>query len=119
MIWYLLPLPRWRLAEPERYVAAPAGNERFVHASPDEQAALAVANVLFLGTGEPLIALGLDESGLSGVRYEPADPGPPPGVPAGTLFPHVYGPVETAAVTSEHAAGLLRQFLAERLLGVI
>lgn len=98
MIWYLLPLPQWRLAEPERYVAVPAGGERFVHASPDEHAALAVANALFLDTGEPLIALGLDESRLPGVRYEPADPGPPPGVPAGTLFPHVYGPVETAAV---------------------
>ena len=48
---------------------------------------------------EPLLALLVDESRLSAqVRYEPGDPAPPPGVPADTLFPHVYGPVETAAV---------------------
>ncbi|MFE2440229.1 hypothetical protein ACFXA8_37130, partial [Streptomyces sp. NPDC059409] len=28
----------------------------------------------------------------------PPDPAPPPGVAEGTLFPHVFGPVDRAAV---------------------
>jgi uncharacterized protein len=72
----------------------------FVHASPDEQVALAVANALYAQADGPLVALALSEPALSApVRHEPGHPAPPPGVPAGTLFPHVYGPVERAAVT--------------------
>jgi predicted cupin superfamily sugar epimerase len=33
------------------------------------------------------------------VRWETADPAPPPGAAPEVLFPHIYGPVETAAVT--------------------
>jgi uncharacterized protein len=100
MIWHLLPLPRWRLAEPGRYVPGTDDGAPFVHASPDEPVALAVANSVFAGQAEPLVALALDESRLSApVRREAADPAPPPGVPDETLFPHVYGPVEVDAVT--------------------
>ena len=100
MIWHLLPLPRWRSAGDAPYVPGTDGQDPFVHASPDEPVTLAVANFLFAAQAEPLVALALDESRLSGpVRMEPADPAPPPGVPAGTLFPHIYGPVEKSAVT--------------------
>lgn len=76
------------------------GARPFVHASPDERSALAVATMLGLDTAEPLVALGLDPAALSApVRHEPPEEAPP-GVAAGTLFPHVYGPVETAAVTA-------------------
>jgi predicted cupin superfamily sugar epimerase/uncharacterized protein (DUF952 family) len=99
MIWHLIPLSRWR-SEPESgYVPGTRDAAGFVHASPDEPTTLAVANALGWQAGEPLVALALDESALSApVRYEPGHPAPPPGVPAGTLFPHVYGPVERAAV---------------------
>lgn len=97
MIWHLLPLSRWQPAEPVAVI--PAGGDRFVHASPDEQVALAVAGAVFGELAEPLVGLGLDEAKLSApVRYEPGDPAPPPGVPASTRFPHIYGPVETSAV---------------------
>ncbi|HEY0717551.1 MAG TPA: cupin domain-containing protein [Streptosporangiaceae bacterium] len=103
MIWHLLPLPSWQSAGDGPYVpgTTDAGDAvPFVHASPDEAAILAVANHRFTDSVVPLVALALDESRLSApVRYEAADPAPPPGVPAGTLFPHVYGPVELAAVT--------------------
>jgi len=100
MIWHLMPLPRWRSTGAVRYLPGTEGAAPFVHASPDERTALAVANARFGQCEEPLVALGLDESRLSApVRYEPPDPAPPAGVPAGTLFPHVYGPVETVAVT--------------------
>jgi predicted cupin superfamily sugar epimerase/uncharacterized protein (DUF952 family) len=110
VIWHLLPLPRWQSAGSGAFVpgtedAAPfvPGTEHtapFVHASPDEPVTLAVANDRFAGSPEPLVALAVDESRLSApVRREPADPAPPPGVAPGTLFPHVYGPVEMSAVT--------------------
>jgi hypothetical protein len=104
MIWHLLPLPDWQSAGDAPYVpgtehAGTPGGAPFVHASPDEATSLAVANDRFTGSALPLVALVLDESRLSApVRFEAADPAPPPGAPAGTLFPHVYGPVERAAV---------------------
>ena len=108
MIWHLLPLPRWQAAGDSgsgtacaaAFVPGTADGAPFVHASPDELVTLAVANDRFTGSAEPLVALALDEKRLSApVRREPADPAPPPGVAAGTLFPHVYGPVELSAVT--------------------
>ena len=104
MIWHLIPLSRWRAAPESLYVhgTETTGTDSragFVHASPDEPTTLAVANALYGQVAEPMVGLLLDESRLSAeVRYEPANPAPPAGVAAGTLFPHVYGPVETAAV---------------------
>jgi predicted cupin superfamily sugar epimerase/uncharacterized protein (DUF952 family) len=100
MIWHLLPLARWRADPGSRWVPGTPGALPFVHASPDEAAMLAVANAFYRGVGEPLVALALDETRISApVRWETPDPAPPPGGPEGTLFPHVYGPVERAAVT--------------------
>jgi uncharacterized protein len=100
LIWHLIPLARW-LSEPESgYVPGTRDAAGFVHASPDEPTVLAVANALYSDVTGPLVALEVAESRLSApVRYEAADPAPPPGVPDSTLFPHVYGPVEKAAVT--------------------
>lgn len=100
MIWHLLALPDWRSASGTGGLPGPKGPGSFLHASPDEATTLAVANALFRDSAEPLVALALDESRLSApVRFEPADPAPVPGVAPGTLFPHVYGPVELEAVT--------------------
>jgi uncharacterized protein len=103
MIWHLTPLSLWRSEPGSAHVPQPPGwrDTGFVHASPDEEATvLAVAGAYYGGTAEPVLALALDERSLfAPVRWEPGDPGPPPGVPAGTLFPHVYGPVERAAVS--------------------
>src|ERR1700743_1291483 len=106
MIWHLLPLPDWQSAGDGPYVpgtehAGAPGAAPFVHASPDEATTLAVANDRFTASALPLVALALDESRLAApVRFEAADPAPPPGAAAGTLFPHVYGPVERSAVTA-------------------
>ena len=100
MIWHLIELSRWRSAAGARYLPVDRDPAGFVHASPDEATMLAVANALYAQAAEPLVALALDEAALAApVRYEPPAPAPPPGVPAGTMFPHIYGPVETAAVT--------------------
>jgi predicted cupin superfamily sugar epimerase/uncharacterized protein (DUF952 family) len=100
MIWHLIPVSRW-LSEPQSpLVAGTRGVTGFVHASPDEATTLAVANGLYGNVTEALVALQIDETRLAAqVRFEAADPAPPPGVPAQTRFPHIYGPVEKAAVT--------------------
>ena len=100
MIWHLLPLPDWESAGDGPYVPGTSDATPFVHASPDEATVLAVANDRFADSALPLVALALDEARLAApVRFEAADPAPPPGVAAGILFPHVYGPVELTAVT--------------------
>lgn len=99
MIWHLLALPDWRAATAAGQLTPADDPGPFLHASPDQDAALAVANAFFRESEEPLVALGLDESRLSvPVRYEPAHPAPPAGVAPGTPFPHVYGAVPTAEV---------------------
>ena len=99
MIWHLLPLSAWCSAGSGAHVPGTVNAHPFVHASPDEAVTLAVANTLYRDIGEPMVALALDTDRLSApVRFEAADPRPPAGVDGGVLFPHIYGPVEIAAV---------------------
>jgi len=91
VIWHLLPL--------SHSASFPFSASPFLHACPDLETLLAVANALYTGADEPMVALELDPD-LLPVRYEPADPAPPPGVSAETLFPHICGPVGEAAVVS-------------------
>jgi predicted cupin superfamily sugar epimerase/uncharacterized protein (DUF952 family) len=97
---HLLPLSTWReLPAGAAYEPASLATEGFVHCSPDEATALAVAAVLDPGAGEPLAALVLDPDRLGApVRWEAADPAPPPGVDPSVRFPHVYGPIPAEAV---------------------
>jgi uncharacterized protein (DUF952 family) len=100
VIWHLLPQRLWRSADGVVYVPGTEATAPFVHTSPDLATLLAVANLKFREADEPMVALGVDPAKLTApLRYEPADPAPPPGVSAETLFPHIYGPIETAAVT--------------------
>ncbi|HEY3684467.1 MAG TPA: cupin domain-containing protein [Streptosporangiaceae bacterium] len=79
---------------------APAGGDAFVHCSPDDATALAVANALFAASADQFVALTVDPARLAAeVRWEPPAPTPPGGVPDGTLFPHVYGQIDRCAVT--------------------
>ncbi|MFF7851619.1 DUF952 domain-containing protein [Streptomyces sp. NPDC090109] len=99
MIYHVVPLATWS-ARPERpYAPASLAEEGFVHCAPDEPTALAVVNAFYRDSPRPLLALVLDEDRLSsGTEWEAAVPTPPPGVPDGTLFPHVYGPLDRDAV---------------------
>ncbi len=64
--------------------------EGFIHCSASEAQALAVVARLFAGRSH-LLALEIDTDRLgSEVRYEPGA--------SGELYPHIYGPLETAAV---------------------
>jgi uncharacterized protein (DUF952 family) len=83
----------------ETYLPGTFEADGFVHCSGDDDVLLAVANRFYTGVDDELVVLTLDEGRLAAeVRWEAPDPGPPPGVDAGTTFPHVYGPLELAAV---------------------
>ena len=70
----------------------------FIHASTISQV-LPVAAKFYKGLSG-LILLEIDPKRLnSEVKWEPPTGGPPPGVPEGDAFPHIYGPVNLDAVT--------------------
>ncbi|WP_159942627.1 MULTISPECIES: cupin domain-containing protein [unclassified Nocardiopsis] len=96
-VLHLTELERWAAGGD---VEAPSLRTRgFVHASPDDAALLAVANALYARAEEQLVALTVDTDAVGAeVRWEAADPAPPPGVGEDVLFPHVYGPIPRAAV---------------------
>lgn len=99
MIFHVVPLDEWLAGSDHPYAPASLAEVGFVHCSPDEESALAVANDRYRGTPGPLIVLLIDEEALdAAVRWEPADPAPPPGVAQDTLFPHVYGRINRTAV---------------------
>ncbi|MDV9189994.1 DUF952 domain-containing protein [Streptomyces sp. SR27] len=95
MLLHVVPLADWSAspAVPDApYAPASLAAEGFVHCSPDESAALAIADAHYRDAAGPLLVLVIDETRLSGeVRHEGS---------GGVLFPHVYGPIERDAVTS-------------------
>jgi uncharacterized protein (DUF952 family) len=91
MLFHLTPFDAW-LEHPDRPYATPSlALEGFIHCSADEDGALAVANDRFQAARGPLMVLLIDEGLLDApVRWEQGKDG-------GT-YPHVYGPVNRAAV---------------------
>ncbi|MBC3983172.1 DUF952 domain-containing protein [Streptomyces buecherae] len=99
MIYHVVPLDDWLVAPDRPYAPRSLAEDGFVHCSPDEATTLAVATARFRYAVGPLMVLLIDEGKLDVmVRWEAADPAPPPGVPATTRFPHVYGHVNRTAV---------------------
>jgi uncharacterized protein (DUF952 family) len=106
MIYHVVHPDEWN-AEPDRpYAPASLAEDGFVHCSPDAETTLAVVNAFYRTGAPPLLALVLDEERLTArCAWEAADPAPPPGVAAGTLFPHVFGPLDRDAVVRVLAVG--------------
>jgi len=108
-VYHLAPLSELKRGTRDgRYAPDRLPADGFVHCSPSVETALAVARDLFVGVDEPVVCLEIDVARLSApVRWE--DPAPPPGAATDHLvtaarFPHVYGPVDLAAV---RGAGVL------------
>ncbi|WP_042421953.1 DUF952 domain-containing protein [Streptacidiphilus anmyonensis] len=100
MIYHVVPLADWDAAPDSAYAPASLADEGFVHCSPDVATTLAVVDAFYRDAPRPLLALLVDESRLTAeCVFEAAAPAPPPGVAAGTLFPHVFGPLNRDAVT--------------------
>jgi uncharacterized protein len=100
VILHLLPRRTWEEARDDgTYLPDTFEADGFVHCSGDDDVLLAVANRFYTAVDDELVVLTLDEGLLgSEIRWEDPEPAPPPGVDPGTRFPHVFGPLELAAV---------------------
>ena len=99
MIYHITSLSEWRVAQQRgEYRAASLETEGFIHCSTETQV-LPVAEKYYRGSGR-LLLLAIDPARLSSeLRWEPPSGGaPPPGVPEGELFPHIYGPINLDAI---------------------
>jgi uncharacterized protein (DUF952 family) len=79
----------------EFYAASSLHTQGFIHCSTVDQLTTP-ANLLARGV-PGLVVLEIDPAGLP-VRWEPGDPPDE----AGSLFPHLYGPLPTSAVVAVH-----------------
>ena len=92
IIFHLTKQADWDSRDPnEGYVAPSLASEGFIHCSEDETQLLEVAHRLFVEeTG--LLALEVDTDLLtSPLKREPSR--------SGTIYPHIYGPIDLNAVT--------------------
>ncbi len=99
MIYHITSLAAWNQARQRGdYRADSLETEGFIHCSTDEQV-IPVTEKYYSGQAG-LILLVIEPKRLtSDLKWEPpAEGAPPPGVPEGSLFPHVYGPINLEAV---------------------
>lgn len=100
---HLITESEWAAVQIGGWIAPPSLEaEGFVHCTDGDEMMLGVANRFYTSFTETVLALTFDESRLSAVvvREPPAHPDGRPAEPGAPLFPHVYGPVEVAAVTA-------------------
>jgi uncharacterized protein (DUF952 family) len=101
MIFHITTKTAWDEAQTRsEYVAESLGTEGFIHCSTLAQV-LPVANHYYKDQ-DALILLMIEDTLLSSdLKWEPPSGGtPPPGVPEGDPFPHIYGPINLDAVVS-------------------
>ena len=99
MIYHITTRKSWREAlQRGEYRAESLDTEGFIHCSTSAQV-LPVAEKYYKGQGR-LLLLTIDPALLSSeLKWEPPSGGaPPPGVPEGEAFPHIYGPINLDAV---------------------
>jgi uncharacterized protein (DUF952 family) len=99
MIYHITSHKAWSDARHHGdYRAESLETEGFIHCSTRAQV-LPVAENFYKGQGG-LALLMIDPTLLSSdLKWEPPSGGtPPPGVPQGDLFPHIYGPINLDAV---------------------
>src|ERR1044071_151335 len=99
MIYHISSQQAWNEAQQRGdYRADSLESEGFIHSSTKTQI-LPVAEKYYKGQ-QGIILLEINPSLLSSeLRWEPPSGGaPPPGVPEGELFPHIYGPINLDAI---------------------
>ncbi len=99
MIYHIASRRAWREAQQRGdYRVESLESDGFIHCSTGTQV-LPVAEKYYPGQ-RGLLLLMIDPALLSSdLRWEPpAEGAPPPGVPEGELFPHIYGPINLNAI---------------------
>jgi len=101
MVFHITTKMAWDEAQENgEYRAASLLTEGFIHCSTISQV-IPVANNFYKAQTD-LLLLQIEPTLLSSdLKWEPPSEGtPPPGVPEGDLFPHIYGPINLDAVMS-------------------
>src|SRR5690349_1869662 len=101
MIYHVTSRSAWGEARQSgEYRAESLDTEGFIHCSTGSQV-LPVVEKYYMGQID-LLLLMIDPSRLSSdLKWEPPSGGtPPPGVPEGELFPHIYGPINLDAIVN-------------------
>ena len=101
MIFHITSRTDWEAAQAGgEYIAESLATEGFIHCSTISQV-IPVANNFYKGQRD-LVLLQIEPTLLSStLKWEaPSGGTPPPGVPAGDQFPHVYGPINLNAVVN-------------------
>ena len=101
MIYHLTSRQAWREAQQRgEYRAESLESEGFIHCSTQTQI-LPVAEKYYKGE-QGILLLKINPALLSSeLRWEPpSGSAPPPGVPQGELFPHIYGPINLDAIVN-------------------
>lgn len=101
MIFHITSRRDWEAAQAKgEYTAESLQTEGFIHCSTPAQI-LPVAEKFYKGQSD-LVLLMIEPALLtSTLNWEaPSGGTPPPGVPAGDRFPHVYGPINLDAVVN-------------------
>jgi uncharacterized protein (DUF952 family) len=99
MIYHITSRSAWNEARDiGEYRAESLETEGFIHCSTEEQV-VPVAQKFYAGQHD-LVLLVIEPALLrSDLKWEaPSGGTPPPGVPDGDLFPHIYGPINLDAV---------------------
>ena len=92
IIYHLVPESHWETVRTEsEYRADSLATEGFIHCSKDHAQALAVANRLYGGRQDMLVLEVETERLASPLKHEPSR--------SGEIYPHIYGPLNTGAVT--------------------
>lgn len=105
--YHLTPVEAWRTQERgERYESEAFASEGFIHCTDGEALVLEAGNRYYAGDARPYCLLTIDVDRVSSpVAYE--DPQ--------RVYPHVYGPIETAAVVAVRA---VERDAAGRFIGI-
>ena len=101
MIFHITSRTDWEAAQAKgEYIAESLATEGFIHCSTISQVIPVADN--FYKDQNNLLLLMIEPTLLSStLKWEaPSGGTPPPGVPEGDQFPHVYGPINLDAVVS-------------------
>ena len=99
MIYHITSRSAWSEARDRGdYRAESLDTEGFIHCSTEQQV-IPVAHQYYAGQSG-LLLLVIEPALLEpDLKWEPpAEGAPPPGVPEGDLFPHIYGPINLDAI---------------------
>jgi uncharacterized protein (DUF952 family) len=104
-IYHLAPAARWSAwPDNEPYLPAEYDTDGFVHCTGGRETMLAVANRFYRGAPGDFVILAIDPERLAApLRWEePSHPAPASGPALAPLFPHIYGPIDRAAILAAY-----------------